>query len=120
VLADAAAAEQILCKLVDNACKYASCAQDKRIIITGAVTGAGAQVTVMDFGPGLSAHAAARLFRPFSKSAGDAAASAPGVGLGLSLSRRLARSMGADLECDGGRGKGAAFTLTLPLADGRA
>ena len=118
VRADASAAEQVLFNLVDNACKYASAGDDKRIIITGAVASGRAAVTVTDFGPGLSGEAAARLFRPFSKSARDAAASAPGVGLGLALSRELARRMGGDLGYSSGEGRGAAFTLTLPVADG--
>ena len=42
--------------------------------------------------PRLAPDAVRRLFRPFSKSAHDAAQSAPGVGLGLALSRRLARA----------------------------
>ena len=57
-----------------------------------------------------------RLFRPFSKSARDAADSAPGVGLGLALSRRLARSMGGDLRLDRDVKDGTCFVLTLPRA----
>ena len=56
------------------------------------------------------------LFRPFCKSARDAANSAPGVGLGLSLSRRLARSMGGNLRLDAIVRDGAAFVLELPCS----
>jgi signal transduction histidine kinase len=56
------------------------------------------------------------LFRPFSKSANDAAQSAPGVGLGLALSRRLARSLGGDLRLEENGPLGASFTLTIPFA----
>jgi C4-dicarboxylate-specific signal transduction histidine kinase len=55
------------------------------------------------------------LFRSFSKSAHEAAATAPGVGLGLALSRRLARDMGARLELDRRAKGGARFVLRLPL-----
>ena len=56
-----------------------------------------------------------RLFRPFSKSAHDAAQSAPGVGLGLALSRRLARALGGDLRLHENGPLGACFALTIPV-----
>ena len=65
---------------------------------------------------GLHEKVTRRLFRPFSKSANDAAQSAPGVGLGLALSRRLARALGGDLKLEENSVKGATFTLTIPLA----
>ena len=66
-----------------------------------------------DHGPGVSPHEAKRLFRPFSKSAKDAANSAPGVGLGLALCRRLAGDLGGKLEVERAE-DGAVFALTLP------
>ncbi len=114
VKADPAAVEQILFNLVDNACKYASPAPDRSLEITAGHSGLAAVVRVRDHGPGISRSAARRLFRPFSKSASDAANSAPGVGLGLALSRRLARSMGGDLRLDPSVRDGACFELSLP------
>ena len=58
-----------------------------------------------------------RLFQPFSKSAQEAAHSAPGVGLGLALARRLSRSLGGDLRFEPTPGHGATFRVTLPLRD---
>jgi signal transduction histidine kinase len=37
-----------------------------------------------------------------------------GIGLGLAISRRLARSMGGDIELRSAPGEGARFTLLLP------
>jgi signal transduction histidine kinase len=115
VWANIAAVEQILFNLVDNACKYASSAFDKRIDLTCRVEDGMAVVSVRDYGPGLSAGARRRLFRSFSKSAQEAAQSAPGIGLGMALSRRLARDMGGDLLCDTHAPDGACFVLKLPL-----
>ena len=56
-----------------------------------------------------------RLFRSFSKSAQEAAHSAPGVGLGLALSRRLAHDMGGKLALDKDVTDGACFVLTLDV-----
>jgi signal transduction histidine kinase len=60
-----------------------------------------------------------KLFMPFSKSASEAANSAPGVGLGLSISRGLARQMHGDLVLDKSITDGARFVLILPLVESR-
>ena len=113
VRADPAAVEQILFNLVDNACKYAASAADRRIELVVDGGGGRPALKVCDHGPGVSPADARRLFRPFSKSASDAAVSAPGVGLGLALSRRLAREMGGDLGFEPGASGGACFVLAL-------
>ncbi len=113
---DPAATEQILFNLVDNARKYAASATERVIHLELDVPDHFAVFRVRDHGPGVSAREARRLFRPFCKSAKDAANSAPGVGLGLALSRRLARSMGGDLSIDTTVTDGACFVLRLPIA----
>ena len=126
VRADASAVEQVLFNLVDNACKYAVTAADKRIHLevrasgtlkNGSLTRSGGiLISVRDHGPGIASADARRLFRPFSKSAHEAARSAPGVGLGLALSRRIARDLGGNLRIDRSVRDGACFVLSLPLA----
>ena len=108
------AAEQVLFNLVDNACKYAAKADDKRIHLSTRSENGTAQLIVRDHGPGISAAEGKRLFQAFSKSAHEAAHTAPGIGLGLALSRRLSRDMGGDLELDETAGTGAGFIFTLP------
>jgi len=115
VRVDPSAVEQILFNLVDNACKYAVSTGDRRIQLEALPDGGRAAVRVRDYGPGISEHEVRRLFRPFCKSAKDAANSSPGVGLGLALSRRLARHMGGDLQLDQSVNEGACFVLTLPV-----
>ena len=116
VTADPAAVEQILFNLVDNSCKYASSASDRRIHLHWSVGNRVAQVRVTDHGPGIHADQAKKLFRPFSKSDQEAAQSAPGIGLGLALCRRLSNDMGGKLHYNPSEGDGAAFLLELPLA----
>ena len=114
---DVCAVEQILFNLVDNACKYASASAEKVIHLEAfAEERKFALLRVRDHGQGISGEAARRLFRPFSKSATEAAHSAPGVGLGLALSRRLARTLRGDLRLRRGEAGGAAFELLLPLS----
>jgi len=116
VRADPTVVEQILFNLVDNACKYAASAGDRTIHLRVGRSEEEISLAVCDHGPGVSAEQQRRLFRPFSKSAQQAAHSAPGVGLGLALSRRLARRMGGDLRYDRQNSCGAAFILALPPA----
>jgi signal transduction histidine kinase len=113
VLTDAAVVEQILFNLIDNACKYASTATDRRIECQVASQRDRVTLTVRDHGPGIDAKAAKRLFLPFHKSAQQAAESAPGVGLGLALCRRLVTQIGGKLTWQPAE-SGAAFQLSLP------
>jgi signal transduction histidine kinase len=116
VIADAAAVERILFNWVDNACKYAAPATDRRLEIRPLLRGPFAVLQLADHGPGVPPEARRRIFRPFHKSAARAAATAPGVGLGLALSRRLARSQGGDLrlgEETDPQAEGAVFELLL-------
>jgi signal transduction histidine kinase len=115
VRGDSAAVERIVVNLVDNACKYARHAEDRRVHVDVRANGSHAVVSVRDHGPGVSADVEQRMFLPFSKSDREAANSAPGVGLGLSLSRGLARSMGGELTLVRPDDGGACFELALPL-----
>jgi signal transduction histidine kinase len=115
VRVDAAAVEQILQNLVDNACKYAT-GEDSRVHLEVVRRGRQVVFSVRDHGPGIDALRRRRLFEPFSKSAAEAATSAPGVGLGLALCRQLARSRGGDLKYEAAEGGGTRFSFSLPVA----
>ncbi len=107
--------EQILANLVDNACKYANGSEHNQIEIASRSDTKSLIITVRDFGPGLTRDAARTLYRPFAKSASEAAVTAPGVGLGLALSRRLAHSLGGDLRWRNHIEPGCCFELSLPI-----
>ncbi len=112
---DAAAVEQILFNLVDNACKYAAPRSSEPVIHVEADTGGKfAMLRVRDHGGGISRSERRRIFHPFHKSADQAAHSAPGVGLGLALCRRLAAALGGAIMLDATHKDGACFMLRLP------
>lgn len=112
---DAAAVEQILFNLVDNACKYAAPRSSEPVIHVEADTGGKfAMLRVRDHGGGISRSERRRIFHPFHKSADQAAHSAPGVGLGLALCRRLAAALGGAITLDATHKDGACFMLRLP------
>ncbi|MBL9161590.1 MAG: HAMP domain-containing histidine kinase [Planctomycetaceae bacterium] len=113
---DVGVVEQIMFNLVDNAAKYAARAADRRIVLSTASDGKFVALTIRDYGPGFSSTAHASCSAPFSKSAEQAAESAPGVGLGLALCRRLAKEVGGRLDVSGCEGeRGAVVTLRLPV-----
>lgn len=110
---DVGAVEQILFNLVDNACKYAAGAKERRLRIEVEALPRECRLRVRDFGPGISKAGRKKLFQPFSKSVHEAAVTAPGVGLGLALCRRLAHDLGGRLDLLDSE-TGCVFELSLP------
>ena len=72
-----------------------------------------ASVTVADTGTGISDASMQTLFEPFFTTKGDV-----GVGLGLPVSRGIIQDHGGDLTAASELGKGAVFTITIPIAAG--
>jgi C4-dicarboxylate-specific signal transduction histidine kinase len=88
--------------------------------ITGEVRGTLVHVTVADSGPGVPPQIMDRLFEPFvthRADHGDEFAGPRGTGLGLCICRDLIRNVGGGISAQSEPGRGAVFTLTLPLAD---
>jgi signal transduction histidine kinase len=112
--ADPRTVERILLNLVDNSCKYAAGAADRRIHVTASVSGGQARVAVRDHGPGVPGSEHRRVFRAFHRARRDAQGPESGLGLGLALARGLARQLGGDLRLSRGVSDGAEFTLILP------
>jgi len=115
VQTDAAAVEQVVFNLVDNACKYGLPEEGEGEFVVRVEGGKKTvRIEVCDNGQGIARRDRARLFKPFQKSSRDEADTKPGVGLGLSLCRRLARELGGDLVHSPQKGGGACFLLKLP------
>jgi two-component system NtrC family sensor kinase len=74
--------------------------------------GAEALATVADTGPGIAPELQPHIFEPFFTTRPDSG----GTGLGVSVSRLIAEAHGGSLTVDSQPGRGAAFTLRLPLA----
>jgi signal transduction histidine kinase len=70
-----------------------------------------AVVEVIDEGPGISPEQLPYLFERFHSGRGREG----GLGLGLYIAKRIASIHGGDLAAESPPGKGARFTLTLPL-----
>lgn len=120
ITTDAARVRQILGNLVSNAIKYAH-GSDRIILSAGLAPdapreGQWAAVRVKDFGPGIAAGDFDRLFEEFYRA--QANGDTEGHGLGLAVSRRIAHLLAGDLTAETEVGRGAVFTLWLPVHDG--
>ena len=112
---DADAVGQVLFNLVDNAAKYARGGTPPRLELSATAAGRRVVVRLRDFGPGIEAATARRIFAPFDRGARNNDPT-PGVGLGLALARGIAADLDGSLELVAIDGPGAAFELTLPRA----
>jgi two-component system, LuxR family, sensor kinase FixL len=68
------------------------------------------EISVADTGPGISDSAIGRIFDPFFTTKPD------GMGMGLAISRTIVEAHGGRIWAENSGG-GAAFRLTLPIAD---
>jgi two-component system sensor kinase FixL len=111
VAVDPVQIQQIVVNLLRNAIEAARTREHPEVRIASRRAADGVEISVADNGPGIPPDALPNLFRAFSSSKGD------GLGLGLAISRTIAQTHGGDLTVDaGGAGRGACFTLHLPLA----
>jgi signal transduction histidine kinase len=101
---------QVLVNLIGNAVRHSP--RGTAITVSFSNSGGSARITVADEGPGIAPDQQARIFEPYETSA----PAGEGMGLGLAIARRLARSMGGDIELESAPGQGSRFTLVLPAA----
>lgn len=106
VTVDAAAVQQIVVNLVDNALKHTS----GRVLVTASASADQLRLVVADEGPGMEPQALADLFRPFRR--GPTAAD--GHGLGLYIVRMLVDGMNGHLELATAPDRGTEITVLLP------
>ena len=112
--ADALRLTQVLANLINNAAKYTPpCGRLELGLKT--VDGM-AQVTVRDNGVGLEPAMIERVFDPFVQVASASHMAQGGLGIGLSLAKGLVELHGGSIRAASeGPGKGASFTVRLPL-----
>lgn len=110
--ADETKIRQVLFNLLSNACKFT-----ERGVIRLSANREGEQVVfqVSDTGIGMTTEQIGRLFRPFTQADASTSRKYGGTGLGLAISRHFCRMMGGDIAVQSEPGKGAVFTVRLPL-----
>lgn len=107
---------QAISNLVSNALKFTP-PGGGRVFLELQRDGRDARIVVTDTGRGIAPDLLPRLFDPFRQSADDATAN-ESVGLGLYLVRQCVQMHGGRVLAESdGPGRGARFTLVLPLTD---
>ncbi len=107
---DRMAIEQIVENLVSNAIKFGP---GKPVAVTVRREHDKVRIAVKDQGPGIPPEDQQRIFAPFETVI--ARADGGGFGVGLWVVNRLAAAMGGAVELDSAGGKGATFSVILPL-----
>ena len=100
---------QVLINLFQNALE--AMPGGGEITITSRVKGANAEISVSDTGVGLAPELAANIFQPYFTT------KEKGTGLGLAICQNIVQEHGGCLLADSAPGRGATFTIQLPLKE---
>jgi two-component system CheB/CheR fusion protein len=109
---------QAVYNLLANSVRYAAESGPIEVRLARLGTGVG-RIEVQDYGPGITAAEQKELFTRFYRGRAVARGSREGLGLGLFICRQIVHRHGGTVYVRTNPGKGANFTIELPLADGR-
>jgi len=114
VLADGDRLRQIIANLLHNAIKFTP--KGGQVDIRLEYLGSVAQITVADTGIGIAPDFLPQVFNRFSQAEVPSRYSPGGVGIGLAIARQLVELHHGTIEvASEGEGRGATFTVKLPL-----
>ncbi|MDQ6802603.1 MAG: ATP-binding protein [Acidobacteriota bacterium] len=113
MFADPTRLQQVVWNVVANAIKFTP--ENGRVFVRAKRNGATAEIEVRDEGRGIDSELLPQLFQRYRQ--GDASTSRKsGVGLGLAISKYLVEQHDGTIQAASeGPGKGATFTISLPL-----
>ncbi|WP_437581828.1 CheR family methyltransferase [Sorangium sp. So ce887] len=114
---DPARLEQVLLNLLGNAFRYAD--GSPRIDVRLRQAGGAAELDVEDYGPGIPAADVPHVFSSFYQVERSRGSSPGGMGLGLFICREIVKAHGGQIFVRSAEGKGATFTIRLPLIPNR-
>lgn len=116
MMGDRARIEQVIGKLISNALKFTP--SGGRVTVSTRRDEAGwAEMRVTDTGSGIAEVEMAALFQFFSQAQSSITTASRGLGLGLAICRSIIEGHGGHIEArSDGAGRGAVFTIKLPLS----
>jgi len=115
VMGDAARLQQVIWNLLANAVKFT--AKGGQVQVSVERTDATAEISVADTGQGIRAEFVPFVFERFRQADGGIARRHGGLGLGLAIASQLVEVHGGTIAAfSAGEGKGARFTVRLPIS----
>ena len=100
--------QEVILNLILNACQ-AMGEKGGALTLSARANGQFVVLQVCDTGPGVPSNALRKVFDPFYTT------KPTGTGLGLFVSQRIIQSQGGTIELESEQGKGACFTIRLPI-----
>jgi PAS domain S-box-containing protein len=114
MIADATRIQQVIWNLLSNAVKFTP--RGGAVNLSARRTSSHVQISVTDNGEGIDPQFLPHIFEPFRQAESPQTRVHGGLGLGLSIVRYIAEAHGGTVAAESeGRGKGATFTVTLPV-----
>ena len=110
---DAQAMTQVFVNLLDNAMKYSG--RSRRVLVDLTQYDACVAVSVTDFGMGIAPDDQEQIFQRFYRTTAAVSSTVNGTGLGLAIARHVVRSHGGSIEVSSCLGRGACFTVRIPI-----
>lgn len=115
VIGDENRLRQCLRNLVDNALRHTPAGG--HVTLRGRVEGNAAMIEVTDTGEGIAAEHLPHIFERFFRADQSRNRRSGGTGLGLAIVQQIVRAHGGTIDVSsGGPGRGATFTIRLPVA----
>jgi len=114
ITADANRLQQIIWNLLSNAVKFT--AKDGSVLLRVYREGSDVCISVKDDGEGIRPELLQAIFEPFQQADSSTTRRHGGLGLGLSIVKQLIAAHGGSVRAESdGPGKGATFTVRLPV-----